>query len=104
MEFEIEDKALIELFTTGRSSKKSFPPGIARKFVERIRTIEAASSIDDLRVPPSMQFERLQGFQNLFSIRLNQQFRLIFRLEFDDDTKRTGKAFVTDIWDHSKKY
>jgi proteic killer suppression protein len=104
MDVEIEEKTLVELYTTGRSRKKSFPPGIAKKFVERIRTIEAANSIDDLRIPPSMQFEKLQGNQDLFSIRLNQQFRLIFRLEFDDETRKTGKAFIQEIWDHSKKY
>jgi plasmid maintenance system killer protein len=44
------------------------------------------------------------GHANTFSIRLNQQYRLIFRIEFTDEQMKTGKVFITDIWDHGKKY
>ena len=104
MDFEIEDKELIKLYTTGKSNKLRLPPGIAEKFLERIERIKASVTLDDLRIPPSMNFEKMQGCKNTFSIRLNQQYRLIFRIEFADEQMKTGKVIVTDIWDHGKKY
>ncbi len=51
-----------------------------------------------------MNFEKMHGGKDTFSIRLNQQYRLIFEIEFADSTKKTGKVLITDIWDHGKKY
>ncbi|MDD3378302.1 MAG: type II toxin-antitoxin system RelE/ParE family toxin [Candidatus Riflebacteria bacterium] len=102
MDFEIEKKELIELYTTGKSKK--LPPGIAEKFADRIERIRASVTIDDLRVPPSMNFEKMQGHDNTFSIRLNQKYRMIFRVEFADEEMKTGKVFIKEIWDHGKKY
>jgi len=104
MEFEIVNKDLKELYTTGKAKKLRLPPGIAEKFVERVLRIKAAVTIDDLRIPPSMNFEKMHGVKDTFSIRLNQQYRLIFAIEFADVTKKTGKVLITDIWDHGKKY
>lgn len=104
MDFEIENKELIELYTKGKARKLRLPPGVAEKFVERVARIKASVTIDDLRIPPSMNFEKMQGHTNTFSIRLNQQYRLIFRVEFTDKQMKTGKVFITDIWDHGKKY
>jgi proteic killer suppression protein len=104
MEYEIDNKSLIELYTKGRSRKLKFPPGIAEKFVERVTRIEAAVDIDDLRIPPSMQFEKLQGHKDFFSIRINKQYRLIFRVQFDENSDKTGKVIIKEIWDHSKNY
>ncbi|MDN5279945.1 MAG: toxin HigB [Clostridiales bacterium] len=104
MDFEIENKELIKLYTTGKAKKLRLPPGIAEKFVERVARIKASVTIDDLRIPPSMNFEKMLGHANTFSIRLNQQYRLIFKIEFTDEQMKTGKVFITDIWDHGKKY
>ncbi|NCB47577.1 hypothetical protein EOM81_11240 [bacterium] len=104
MEFEIENKELIKLYTTGKANKLRLPPGVAEKFVERVERIKASVTIDDLRIPPSMNFEKMHGHTNTFSIRLNQQYRLIFRIEFADEQTKTGKIFITDIWDHGKRY
>lgn len=104
MDFVIDNKSLIELYTTGKSRKLHFPKGIAQKFVERVSRIKAAMNIDDLRKPPSMKFEKLQGHADLYSIRLNQQYRLIFQFTSVDKDIKTGKILIRDIWDHSKKY
>ncbi len=104
MEVVIDNKSLREIYTKGRSKKLRFPPGVAEKFVERVARIKAAISIDDLQFPPSMQFEKLQGHQNYYSIRLNKQYRLIFEIEFDDNSNKTGTIIIKEIWDHSKKY
>lgn len=44
--------------------------------------LHAASSEDDLRVPPGNHFKRLSGDKiGLCSIRINQQWRIEFRLD-----------------------
>lgn len=104
MEYEIDNKSLIELYTKGRSRKLKLPPGIAEKFVARVAQIDAAANLDDLRAPPSMQFEKMQGHKETFSIRINKQYRLIFKVQFEENSDKTGKVFIKEIWDHSKKY
>ena len=42
--------------------------------------LDAATSLDDLRVPPSNRLERLRGKRKgQWSIRVNQQWRICFR-------------------------
>ena len=42
--------------------------------------IHAAHDIIDLRVPPGNRLERLKGkLKDFYSIRINDQFRIIFR-------------------------
>jgi toxin HigB-1 len=56
-----------------------------------------ATTDRDLRVPPSNHFEKLRGdLAGLYSIRVNQQWRLIFRW----DGKR-GEAADVHLGDHS---
>ena len=46
--------------------------------------IDDATSDQDLRVPPSNHFEKLKGtLQGYYSIRVNKQWRLIFRWDAD---------------------
>lgn len=47
--------------------------------------LDAARSIEDLRSPPGNRLERLRGdLQGLFSIRINDQWRIVFRWEDGD--------------------
>lgn len=51
----------------------------ARLF-RKLQMIEDAVNDQDLRVPPSIHFEKLHGnLSGLHLIRINQQWRLIFR-------------------------
>jgi len=51
----------------------------ARLF-RKLQMIDDATTDQDLRVPPSNHFEKLQGkLADFHSIRVNQQWRLIFR-------------------------
>ena len=60
----------------------------------RLTQLDAATRIDDLRLPPSNQLEALKGSRKgQWSIRVNQQRRLCFR--FDD-----GDAFDVEIADY----
>jgi len=59
---------------------------ISRSLWERIQIkldlVNAVLSLQDLRSPPANRLERLRGdLSGFHSIRVNQQYRLIFRFE-----------------------
>jgi proteic killer suppression protein len=53
---------------------------IAPRAKRKLEAINAASRLEDLRVPPSNRLEKLKGDLGGFhSIRINDQWRIIFR-------------------------
>jgi proteic killer suppression protein len=79
-------------FVTGRSRR--LPRDIMRRAVMRLRQLDAATRVDDLRLPPSNRLEALKGDRaGQHSIRINDQWRLCFR--FAD-----GDAFDVAITDY----
>ena len=62
--------------------------------LRKLRMLDAATSIDDLRVPPGNRLERLRGDRaGQYSIRVNRQWRICFRWE-------TGDAHDVEIVDY----
>ncbi|KPH80433.1 type II toxin-antitoxin system RelE/ParE family toxin [Bosea vaviloviae] len=58
---------------------KQIPPDIEARLFRKLQMIDDAVTDSDLRVPPSNHFEKLRGaLDGLHSIRVNQQWRLIF--------------------------
>ena len=58
---------------------RDLPPQIQRRARAKLLAIDAASLIDDLRVPPGNRLEALRGKrQGQFSIRINNQWRICF--------------------------
>ncbi len=54
--------------------------GIARVARRRLRQLEIAGRLDDLRVPPGNRLEALKGDrQGQHSVRINDQWRICFR-------------------------
>lgn len=54
--------------------------GIARRAKRKLEAINAAARLDDLAVPPSNRLEKLKGdLKNFHSIRVNDQWRVVFR-------------------------
>jgi len=79
-------------FVTGRSRR--LPHDIVRRAAMRLRQLDAATRIDDLRLPPSNRLEALRGDRTgQHSIRINDQWRVCFR--FAD-----GDAFEVEIVDY----
>jgi toxin HigB-1 len=73
---------------------KGFPSQILVVARRKLKMLAAAQKIDDLRIPPANRLEALKGdLSGYFSIRINDQFRVIFR--FDE-----GKALDVDIIDY----
>ena len=63
----------------GRRSRR-LPPNIQDVALRKLRMIEAAASLDDLRIPPANRLEQLRGDRaGQWSIRINDQWRICFR-------------------------
>lgn len=71
-----------EDFYHGRQTARArkFPPDIRATALRKLDMINAANDLDDLRTPPGNRLEALRGnLQGFYSIRVNNQWRIIFR-------------------------
>ena len=58
---------------------KGLPSDLERRVFKKLQMIDDATCDADLRSPPSNHFEKLEGkLEGLHSIRVNDQWRLIF--------------------------
>ena len=58
---------------------KKLPQMIQRTALRKLMMIDAADSLEDLRVPPSNHLEELHGDRKgQYSIRINDQYRICF--------------------------
>lgn len=79
-------------FATGKSRR--LPTEIIKRAVMRLTQLGAATSIEDLRFPPSNRLEALKGDRRgQWSIRINEQWRICFRFA-------EGDAFDVEITDY----
>ncbi|MCG6656230.1 type II toxin-antitoxin system RelE/ParE family toxin [Halomonas campisalis] len=78
---------------SGRMSRR-LPQDMQRNALKKLRQLEAADSLDDLRIPPGNRLEALHGDrEGQHSIRINDQWRLCFRFE-------DGNAHDVEIVDY----
>jgi proteic killer suppression protein len=92
------DNWLRDFFLKDRQSKK-IPVNIRNRLFRKLQLLDDATSNLDLRAPPSNHFEKLTGqLRGTFSIRVNDQYRLLFI--WDDDR---GEADSVYLDDHSYK-
>ena len=96
----IDDKELIRLYTTGKSKKLRLPDQVIEKFQATIQKIEAAVNIYDLWADKGLRFERLQGSDSRFSMRLSSKYRLEMEVEWVDDNLTIGKFYLDTISNH----
>ncbi len=100
MQIEFENKKLQDLYEKGASRKYHLEPRLIDKFFMRIQQLEAAVTIYDLMKTASLKFERMKSTADQFSIRLNQEYRLEFRISFDNKNKTKGKVYIREISKH----
>ncbi|MGA2049930.1 MAG: type II toxin-antitoxin system RelE/ParE family toxin [Terracidiphilus sp.] len=73
------DRWLEEFFVRDLPSRQ-IPPELETRLFRKLQLLDDAMSDSDLRVPPSNHFEKLRGnLAGWYSIRVNDQWRLIFR-------------------------
>lgn len=69
-----ETKLIFDGFTSS-----DYPPDIQRVALRKLLLLDAATSINDLRVPPGNRLSKLTGDRNgQYSIRVNDQWRICF--------------------------
>ena len=79
-------------YTTGKT--RHFSPDILKRAIKRLTQLDAATVLEDLRMPPSNHLEALTGNRaGKWSIRINDQWRLCFRF-------KNGEAYDVEIIDY----
>jgi len=59
---------------------KRLDGNLQKKILRRLRYIDAAERIEDLRVPPSNKLEKKEGnLKDYYAIWVNSQWRIIFK-------------------------
>jgi len=70
-------------YVTGKSKK--IPSIIHKVALRKLDYLNAAFTVEDLRIPPANRLEKLKGdLKEFYSIRINKQYRIIFRFENDN--------------------
>jgi proteic killer suppression protein len=73
---------------------KKLGADVQRTALRKLRMLDAATVLQDLRVPPGNRLERLKGDrEGQHSIRINRQWRICFRW-------RSGDAYDVEIVDY----
>jgi len=73
---------------------KRLPPDIQNRALDKLRVLNRAKSIEDLRNPPSNHLEALKRDRlGQHSIRINAQWRICFRF-------KDGNAYDVEITDY----
>ncbi|MCA9849826.1 MAG: type II toxin-antitoxin system RelE/ParE family toxin [Dehalococcoidia bacterium] len=77
-----------------RERRPRWAPELQRVALRKLRMLDAATRLDDLRVPPGNRLEALKGARaGQFSIRINDQWRVCFRWQ-------DGHAYDVEIVDY----
>lgn len=101
MNVTCNNKKLMKVYKTGKQSKKyRLQQNVIDKFIMRVDTLIAAETIHDLWKHPALNFERLQGYDNRFSVRINNQYRLEVEIEWQNSDKTIGNIELLDISKH----
>ena len=86
------DKEAEKIFR--REFSRRLPQDIQRQAMKKLWMLDAAATLEDLRIPPSNHLEALKGDrQGQHSIRVNQQWRVCF-------TWLDGTALDVEIIDY----
>nr|BAJ06909.1 plasmid maintenance system killer protein [uncultured bacterium] len=80
------------LFVSGRSRR--LPPEIVRRALRKLEQMDAATSLNDLRVPPSNRLHPLAGDrEGQHSVSVNDQWRICFAF-------KDGDAYDVEVRDY----
>lgn len=89
MNVTFEDKALEELFLTGKTEAKSYhrlPKDVVKRYVKVVNYMKAASRIEDLFTVGSLHYEKKSGtMKGVEAVWITAQYRLLFHSTPNDD-------------------
>jgi proteic killer suppression protein len=87
-----KDRETEKLF--GRERSRAVPAALRRVALRKLVQLDAADTLDDLKVPPGNRLERLRGDRKgQWSIRVNERWRVCFEW-------RQGDAHEVEIVDY----
>lgn len=87
------DKEAAQLFKD-RIPSRAFPLDIHRITLRKLLMLDAATILDDLKIPPGNHLEKLSGDrEGQYSIRINKQWRVCFQWQ-------QGNAYRIEIVDY----
>ena len=90
-----KDKEAERIFNRYRSRKYS--DELQRTALRKLRMLNRAMNLKDLRVPPANRLEKLKGDRaGKYSIRINDQWRICFKWHKND-------AFEIEIVDYHRR-
>ena len=73
---------------------RKWEPGLLKAALRKLKWLDAAADLNDLRVPPANRLEKLKGDrEGQHSIRVNDQYRLCF-------VWRNGHAYDVELVDY----
>ena len=82
MNVSFDDKALEELFVSGRTSEKRYsrlPADVIKRYVKTVNYLKAASRIEDLFKVSSLHYEKKTGsLKGVEAVWITSQYRLLF--------------------------
>lgn len=88
----IRDRETELVFSRQRSRR--LPPDIQQVAYRKLRMLNNAGALEDLRIPPSNRLEKLKGDRSgRYSVRINDQWRICFEW-------RDGDAHQVEITDY----
>lgn len=77
-----------------REKVQKIPSNLQRVALRKLRMLDAAVSLEDLKVPPGNRLEKLKGnWEGQYSIRINDQWRICFHF-------RNSEAAHVEIVDY----
>ena len=77
-----------------REQARRLPPAVQRVALRKLLVLDAAESLEDLRLPPGNRLEKLSGDrQGQHSIRINDQWRICF-------IWKDGDAYAVEVTDY----
>ncbi|MCP4417058.1 MAG: type II toxin-antitoxin system RelE/ParE family toxin [Chloroflexi bacterium] len=77
-----------------REFSRKLPQDIQQRAFRKLRMLNRAESLNDLRIPPNNRLEQLHGQrEGQYSIRINRQWRICFEWQ-------NGDASEVDIVDY----
>ncbi len=89
-----KDKEADKIFN--RNHSKKYPVDIQQVAFRKLRMLNRAQNINDLRIPPANHLEKLKGKRvGQYSIRINDQWRICFEWH-------NKEAFKVEIIDYHK--
>lgn len=100
-----EEDYLKELYETGTTSNKKyrFQPEIVRAYAKCIYRLEEVDKPEALYKYHSLNFEALKGDKKgLYSIRVNDKYRIEFTIEDDGAEPITKICNILDLSNHYK--